>query len=448
MRNLRTPVPPLSDQPQGAVSPAILTTASLPKRLRNRTPNLKFSASRGLGWYVALRDPVTKKARRHRFGNLPEAEARVQYYRWLADHLSGKKPEPASPGRRLHRSTPPTVSAAVVEAKNIVPGSLAHVAADLLRFDQERTREYDSARTRGTIHPRVRLNRKKMLLDFMEFMNGRYGQGALSRMKLDGLQMADVEAYNRHIATAGYSQSQVTERLQMVHALIERAGRPEFGQQLLGWNWNARDVVHGKPSEEILLPTVHQLKAILCKCDVRGQLMIWMGIGLGFGPSDLSAVRVGQIDKQNYDLRRGKTGLERYGDTPPLIWSLLSKYLVGTKREAGSTLFVTRTGKPLIHSRTNALLSWWQKLRVSLDEEEGTLGGFYALRHLGATEYGSRPGVSIGQVKRWLGHSASSRVADEYMKPVSPEKKAVVEWVRKSLASKQSPVPPKKPTPQ
>ena len=63
------------------------------------------------------------------------------------------------------------------------------------------------------------------------------------------------------------------------------------------------------------------------------------------------------------------------------------------------------------------------------------MGGFYSLRHLGATEYGSRAGCSIGEMKRWLGHSASSQVADVYMKPVSPEDRQLIEWVRKCLKS-------------
>ena len=101
-----------------------------------------------------------------------------------------------------------------------------------------------------------------MLLDFLEFMNERYGQGCLKRMMLADLTMGDVEAYNQKVALAGYSQSQVSERLQMIHALIERAGRPEFGHQLLGWNWDSRDVTHGKPTTEMQLLTLPQLKRL------------------------------------------------------------------------------------------------------------------------------------------------------------------------------------------
>jgi integrase len=115
----------------------------------------------------------------------------------------------------------------------------------------------------------------------------------------------------------------------------------------------------------------------------------------------------------------------------------VKKYVKLTARKEGELLFVTRTGKPVVHGRTNSVHLWWQKLRAATIEEKETLAGFYMLRHLGATEFGSRAGSSIGEVKRWLGHSASSRVADQYMKPVSPEDKNVIEWVRDSLARGQ-----------
>lgn len=34
---------------------------------------------------------------------------------------------------------------------------------------------------------------------------------------------------------------------------------------------------------------------------------------------------------------------------------------------------------------------------------------------------------------RWLGHSASSDMADVFMRPVRPENREVVEWVRTRL---------------
>jgi hypothetical protein len=102
--------------------------------------------------------------------------------------------------------------------------------------------------------------------------------------------MEDIEAYNRHIAERGYSASQVAKRIQLVKAIIGRDGRPEHGRQVLTWNWDSRDVVHGLPPRERILPTVKQLKRLLGASDLRGKTMIWLGIGLGLGAKDLAAV--------------------------------------------------------------------------------------------------------------------------------------------------------------
>ena len=55
-------------------------------------------------------------------------------------------------------------------------------------------------------------------------------------MKLADLTMGDVEGFSRHIAELDYSASQINKRMQIVKALIDRSGRPEYGQQNLGWN--------------------------------------------------------------------------------------------------------------------------------------------------------------------------------------------------------------------
>jgi integrase len=177
------------------------------------------------------------------------------------------------------------------------------------------------------------------------------------------------------------------------------------------------------------------VKLILNECDEQRTAMVWMSIGLGFGQGDLSAARVEHFDKDSYDMRRGKTGIERYGVVPPLVWSSLQKYLTKVPRAKGELLFVTKQGQPLVHGTTDSVVQWWDELRESLGEAGEGLNGYYSFRHLGATEFGSRPGCSISDMRRWLGHSASSQVADRYMKPVSPEYKAVVEWVRTALQS-------------
>ena len=148
-------------------------------------------------------------------------------------------------------------------------------------------------------------------------------------------------------------------------------------------------------------------------------------------------MRVGQIAEGAYDLRRGKTGVERFGETPPLVWSLVQQYTEEANRPKGELLFVTAKGYPLVHGRSDAVTQWWNRLRARIGETQKALGGFYTLRHLGATEYGSRPGCSIGEMKRWLGHSANSTVADVYMRPVSPSIAGTVALIRDRLLRMQ-----------
>lgn len=397
-------------------------------KTRQRIPKLRFTSWRQLGWHVTFRDRQTGTPRKHIFSireREREAEARVLYHAWVLEHLggngAGKFPTKVEPAKKPR----PTGKA--------LSGSLLEVASSLKESERQRIRKPEEPRRRGTIAPPVFRDRAKIIRDFLEFINARNSPGAVSRMRLVDLTMDDVEAFNQHVVKAGFSDSQVAKRLQIVKAIIDRAGRPEHGRQMLTWNWDSRDVAHGKPTPERPLPSVELLKKMLAGADLRGKTMIWLGIGLGLGAKDLAVVRIGQIDQYAYDLRRSKTGVERFGMTPPRVWACVSKYQASTKRPAGELLFVTRTGVPLVHARGNSVTLWWDRLRTKVGESKKTIPGFYTLRHLGATEFGSRPGTSISDVKRWLGHASSSDMADVYMRPVRPEFKKVVEWVRTEL---------------
>ncbi len=406
---------------------------SSPQR-KPRVPKLSFTTNRGYGWHVSFRDPKTGVPKRHCFGvkeRERRAEAERLYHDWVGKHLHGETPAPPNGKRRSTRPASPNVE--------VLSGSIIQIASGLIEAERGRVRKDGERKRRGTIAKAVFTDRSKQIRDFLVYLNERHGERAVGRMRIQDLSMADVEAYNEHVVASGYSSSQVSKRMQLVKAIIDRAGRPEHGEQVLTWNWESRDVRHGKPTRERVLPSVEQLQALLDATDLRGRAFIWLGIGLGFGPRDLAAIRVGQIAEDAYDLRRGKTGIERYGDTPPFVWSHVRAYIAAEERAKGDLLFVTRNGLPLVHQRSDAVMLWWSSLRKRIGHTPKTLGGFYTLRHLGATEFGSRPGTSISEVKRWLGHTASSAIADVYMKPVSPEYREAIKWVRKSLSKKRLP---------
>jgi len=430
------------------------------KRRKKRIPRLSFTKYRDIGWYVSYREPSTGQPRKHRFGLVPREQAEIAYHGWIADHLQGKTPPPVKDERPSRRKVdfgvmPEAVTLAqpgamagqsgqVSAGSGVASGSLVHVASGLLKHEEARVRKFGEARRQGSIHPEVLAQRKQFLTDFLEFLNSRNGRGAVGRMKLGDLTMADVEEYNRATVKGGYSNDGVIKRLQVVKNLIDRAGRPEFGGQVLAWNWDSRDMLHGVPTKPRTLPTVNQLTLVLNQCSSREKALVWMAVGLGFGQNDLATIRVGQIDEKSYDLRRGKTGIERYGETPPMVWKWVKQYLKENKRGNGELLFATRKGMPIVHEKADSIQLWWYSLRKSLGDEGETLGGFYTLRHLGATEYGSRFGCSISEIKRWLGHGASSQMADVYMRPVSPENREVVEYVREGLATGKLTTPKKK----
>lgn len=316
------------------------------------------------------------------------------------------------------------------------PGSLVHVASGLFKYDEGRVRKPGEKRAAGTIAPRAMMNRKKEIKDFLAFINERHGKGAASRLRVSDLEMGDVEEFNRELVAKGFASASVNGRIQAVKRLIDRSGRPEYGQQVLGWNWDSLDRTPGRAAEQRQFPTLKQLKAMVAAADTRGKAMIWLGIGLGLGQTDIADLRVGQIDKKGYDIRRSKTGVDRYGDTPPGVWRAIEEYLAETPRPTGDLMFVTKNGKPVVHTRSDGVQQWWQRLRESVGESKDTLGGFYGLRHLGATEYGSRKGCSIVAMKQWLGHTTSSQMADRYMKPVAPEHRTLIAWVRQQLKSR------------
>ena len=136
------------------------------KATRQRIPKLRFTSNRGIGWHVAYRDRITGLPRRHRFA-IPERErekeARILYHAWVTDYLGGNDTTGAP---RKANSTPKESSNAIV-----LSGSLLEIASGLIESDRIRVRTDDGPRRRGTIHPRVFMDRKKQIHDFLEFLS-------------------------------------------------------------------------------------------------------------------------------------------------------------------------------------------------------------------------------------------------------------------------------------
>lgn len=196
-----------------------------PNRKR-RVPLLRFTELRGIGWHVSYRDRDSGTPRKHRFGMVSKAEAERAYHAWVAAYLgddaeamtslSTKRPKTISldgstSTKVLQRHPSPKAARAQAE-----PGSLLHVASSLIRFEEARTRDGADGRVAGTISPLVSLNRKKDIEDFLAFLNEQHGKGAVARMRLADLMMADVE---------GLQRPPCPDALLRQHAQPQNAGR-------------------------------------------------------------------------------------------------------------------------------------------------------------------------------------------------------------------------------
>jgi len=239
---------------------------------KKRKPKLSYSKKRGLGYHVSYRDPITNVPKKKRFGMIPEAEAEIAYHEWLARHLKEDEPTPIEKGRKpkSKRATSPAASEAATKAK-VVPGSLLEVAGGLISYWQSIARKPGKSGSKGTIAAKTCGDRKKHILDFLKHLNSNHGRGAVGKIKLQKLEMVDVENYNRSLVLAGYSESQVSKRLWAIKKLIDRSGRLEYGYQQLHWNWSSMDRLHGESTEPRRFPSLAQLKKLISACDVRGK---------------------------------------------------------------------------------------------------------------------------------------------------------------------------------
>ncbi|MEQ8835321.1 MAG: hypothetical protein RID07_00795, partial [Lacipirellulaceae bacterium] len=201
------------------------------KHRKKRVPKLRYTNSQKIGWHASYRDPETGSPRRKRFGMVSQEEAEVMYHEWVVSHLRGEAPaaQPKPSRRKLtHQLAAPKPSDSSVGTE-AVPGSLLEVTSGLLHFEQSRIAPDDGVRRKGTITKKTYGSREQFAQEFLKFLNTRHGQGAAGRIMLVDLQMHDIEAYNQLLVSAGYSASQVKKRMRLVKAIIDRAGRPEYG---------------------------------------------------------------------------------------------------------------------------------------------------------------------------------------------------------------------------
>jgi len=406
---------------------------------KRRIPKLSNKPEPGLGRYYASYRDATGKARRKRFSK-DRTESELAYHRWVVENYD---------------QAATIISSDDDLGKGNVNQSLPVIANAYIQHEKRRVRPDDARRAKGTISLRVFDDNRRQVANLLRWCKQRYGP-RLGRTPFDQLVTAtDYESMMLSFVTR-LSDSQVNKHRQRFWEIVRFARREPFGIRLPFGPEDVRKFGGTELRKTRSIPTVKMIQEILATANARERLWIWMGLGLGFGNDDLARAKVGHFDAESYDMRRGKTGFPRYGVMRPLVWLHLCEYLKDNPKEADELLFATRNGKPLVwvaakskdemvngtstrgpaktpFKRCDSVAQAWWKLKIRAGVENWR-EGFYVWRHLGATAHASMPGTGIAQLRTYLGHGKSD-AADEYLKPLTPETKQVVEWINRMLDS-------------
>lgn len=406
---------------------------------RRRIPKLSEQPEGPNGrYYTSYRD-AKGKCQRQRFSR-DRKESEQAYRRWVIEHYDDSADIVIRDG---------------AGRKDALEQTLPYIANAFIKHDEGRVRADGTARKKGTISLRVFDDDRRQVVNILKWAKVRFG----NRLKQESFAAlfteTDYEVMMMDFAKR-LSASQVNKHRQRFWQIVNFAKRRPIQVRL---PFGPDDVQHfgGVDTKRArVVPTVKMIQTILKAADERERLWIWLGIGLGFGNDDLARVCPVHFDRDSYDMRRGKTGFDRYGKMWPMVWANLQAYLKSNACDRDDLLFRTRTGRPLVwvKAKTDEELkngtttrkacntpykrsdSVWQKFR-KLKKRAG-LGewpeGFYIWRHLGATAYATRDDVGLAALRTFLGHGKSD-AADQYLKPLTPQVKEVVEWVNRMLDS-------------
>ena len=412
---------------------------TLRKHKKRRIPKLSTKPEPGtLRYYASFRGP-DGKPKRKRFTKDPN-ESELAYHRWVIENYDQSA----------------RIIAGDHDAGNAnFDQSLPVIANAFIQHEKQRVRSDEARRAKGTISLRAFDDNRRQVVNILRWCKDRF-KDRLSRTPFSELMTeTDYESMMLHFVKR-LSDSQINKHRQRFWAIVRFARRAPFRVRCSFGPEDVRAFGGTETRKQRQMPTIDMIQRVLAAATERERLWIWMGLGLGFGNDDLAHARPLHFDSNSYDMRRGKTGLPRYGSMRPMVWLHMQEYLKEFPRNETELLFITSKGNPVVwvraktedelkygtstsgpsefpYKRCDSLSQAWNKLkkRAGLTEWKE---GFYLWRHLGATAYASQPGIGIAQLRTFLGHGKSD-VADEYMKPLTPEIKDVVQWVNQMLDS-------------
>jgi len=400
-------------------------------RTRHRTPQLSEKPERHTGRYYAAYRDDDGKPKRKRFTK-DRKESEHLYHLWLAE-----------------RSNPDIeiISRQAEADKPVTDTSLVAVSSAYLERQGRRVRGFDDDHKRGTVNQQTCDDIRRQVLTIVEWTKKNLGVRFRST---DLGSLFTVSEYEDMFLdfTKRWGPSFVNKLRQRFWDMVRFAAREPYRVQLSLTRDDVR--MYGgndtKPSRRAL-PTVSDLKKILKAATHRERTWIWLALGCAFGPQDIARCKPIHFDKHNFDLRRGKTGVDRYGPMFPRVWAQLKAYLHEHPTKPNDLVFTTSDGHPIViirskqsgdragkvsYTKSSALRNAWVRLLERSGSEWS--GGFYTLRHLGGTAYGSRPKVSVVALRDFMGHT-SIETTNRYLRAVTPQNRQLMAWITKSLDS-------------
>ena len=221
--------------------------------------------------------------------------------------------------RTNYRQIAPAVNEEMAEeppdVKGAVKTAMPSVVVAYLDYQKGRVRPEDINRTRGLIELSEFEAIKGQVLLIARWAKERY---AIRFREAPFETLFTANDYNQMMQSfgkAGYSQSTIFKLVARFWQFVRWATNPPFTQRLRFERGQVDRFGSLKAAQEWEIPSVDVLQRILVSASLRFRVMIWMAIGCGFGNDDLSRVMPLHFDAQDYDLRRGKTGVPRSGRT-------------------------------------------------------------------------------------------------------------------------------------
>lgn len=416
---------------------------------KKKLPQLSQNPEKRSGrYFTAYRDRngVPQKERFTR----DRRESEVLYAQWIAANYSPDGHLLAQPvgleGAIGHNGTGDDHTSIIT--------SLPHIVDAYLQFQKARIRPEGATRQRGTIGAEQYVEIEYITRLVFEWLVDRFKDRIKSTPFDRLIQPSDYKLMMLAISHR-FSRGVINKCRIRFWDIVRFAFEPPFEQRLSFTKDNVPRYGGTTEPKQRDIPSKETLQTIMRWSTDVERLWIWMGIGLGFGQSDLAHCRPAFFNVESYDMKRSKTGKERYGVMPPFVWRLMQDYLAKHPRKRDDLMFVTRNGLPLVRQdvkteeelrngtytrpaserlvkKTDVVTQHWNRL-FTISGVNWTQG-FYALRHIGATAFAKRPGIGLIEIRSFLGH-ATSQMSDHYMKPLKPEYRPVVEWINRVLCS-------------